>query len=122
MSSRWTIATAVVAGLVLSLFVAQIAGVIGYGFAVLFNATSTLHYAAMRALHGVDSNVTVPGNKTVVVGNYTAVVSEADQPLLASMENAVFAVVDILLKILTTPPLLAVVIAVSIIIVVYEVS
>ena len=122
MTSRWTIATAVVAGLILSLFVAQIAGVLSYGFALLINTTSTIHYAAMKALHSVDSNVTVPGNETIVVGNYTAVMNKADQPLFQQMIDAVMAVVDVLLKILSNPALLAVVIAVSIIIVVYEVG
>ncbi|NPA98896.1 MAG: hypothetical protein GXO43_05905 [Crenarchaeota archaeon] len=119
MTSRWTIATAIVAGIILSLFVSYIAGFLGYSFAILFNVTSTIHYTAMQALHKVDPNVTVAGNETIELGNYTGVLNKPSQSLFQQIIDALMPVMQILLKIITTPAYLAIVVAVAIIITVY---
>jgi len=103
----WSVATLLIAGVLIGMFVGTLAYLISYGLTAALNMTSYIH------------DVGVGGsNKTYVsVGNYTFVVSEPKNPALKTIVDEVVLFLTSLLKIVSNPLTLALVIATTLIIV-----
>lgn len=108
----WTVATILVAGIVIGFFIYSIATFLQYGFASVLNVTVMIQEAASGL---VQDNVSV-STTTVRFGNYTATVARPSNEVMATAHDYVFPIVAAIMHILSDPRLLAIVVAVSLVV------
>jgi len=113
----WTLATLVVFGILIALFIGSITGVLSYGIASSLNMTATVSDVFSDAF-----NDTRQDRVYIKVGNYTAVIPHNPNPVLDAMQGFVIPLLVAFVTLVSNPMLLAMVIAVTLIVVALEVE
>lgn len=108
----WTIASLLIFGIVIAIFLPQIAGFIGYGISLALNVSNTIETNMAGAV-----NTTVPRTAGLKVGNYTAVIPHHVNPVLEAMQSAILPILQAVVILLGDPKYLALIIAATLIII-----
>jgi len=106
----WTIATLVIAGIVLALAISYIVNLITYGVSLILNTTAWFHGVAMTSL-GYPENA-----QTIQVGNYTAEIPVPNNSVLQRMESEALPIGLGILRIVSNTTLFAIAIVITLII------
>ncbi len=108
----WTIASLLIFGIVIAIFLPQIASFIGYGISYALNMTNTIETQFANTF-----NESAPGTTNIKAGNYTAVIPHHVNPVLEAMQNAILPILYAVITLLSKPEYLALIIAATLIII-----
>lgn len=112
-SSGWTLATILVFGIVIVLFLGFIVNFLGFGIGYALNVSETVNEEFYKAVGEAPPEPVA----TVDLGNYSGQVPRVKDPVFASMIESILPLLFAVSKLLTTPEYFAIVVAISMIIV-----
>ncbi len=112
----WTIASLLIFGIIIAIFLPQIASFISYGISLSINMSNTVE-TEMSSV----ANKTAPQGTVIKAGNYTAVVPGHANPVLSAMQSAIMTLLVAVVTLLSNPQYLALIIAATLIIIGIEI-